>query len=240
LPSVEVNFFDAASINVLARAAVEAFLTFHYIFAASISQEERDSRFYSWQLGGLKERQKSLPRVQITEQEVKNILGNDQRGLKESRKFLPKVQILEQEAKKRLANDQKCIERYEQILKNNKVFLNLTRKQQNRILEGNWRTLSWRKIALDAKLSESHAEHFYGYLCGYAHSSSLSTLQLSQANTRETQLVLFGATMGVIKIAMSNFIFEYCELFPNSRLKLDKNVEAKIAAENWLHIGQEV
>jgi len=208
LPSVEVNFFDAASINVLARGAVEAFLTFHYIFAVSVSQEERDFRFYSWLLGGLKERQKfpcDLP-----------------------------------ESKKRLANEQKLIQNYEQILKNNKVFLNLTKKQSKKILDGNWRTLSWREIALDAKLSKTHADTFYGYLCGYAHSSSLSTLQLSQANTRETQSVLFAATMGVIKIAMSNFIFEYCELFPNSRLELDKNAEAKIAAENWLHIGQKV
>jgi hypothetical protein len=99
-PSTQVSFFDAASINVLARAVVESFLTFHYIFGSDISQEERDFRFYSWQSGGLKERQKSLPRVRISEQEVKNILGNDQRGLKESRKFLPSVQILEQEAKR--------------------------------------------------------------------------------------------------------------------------------------------
>jgi hypothetical protein len=208
LPSVEVNFFDAASINVLARAAVEAFLTFHYIFAASISHEERDFRFYSWLLGGLKERQKfpcDLP-----------------------------------ESRKRLANEQKLIQNYEQILKNNKVLLNLTKKQSKKILEGNWRTLSWREIALDAKLPITHAEHFYRYLCGYAHSSSQSTLQLSQANTRETQSALFAGTMGVMKIAMSNFIFEYCELFPNSRLELDKNVESKMAAEDWLRVGQEV
>ncbi|MCK4385887.1 MAG: hypothetical protein KAW16_09565 [candidate division Zixibacteria bacterium] len=240
LPSVEVNFFDAASINVLARAAVEAFLTFHYIFGASISQEERDFRFYSWQLGGLKERQKSLPRVQISEQEVKNILGNDQRGLKESRKFLPSVQILEQEAKRVLANDQKCIQNYERILKNNRVFLNLKKEKQKNILNGYWRTLSWREIALNAKLSITHAEHFYRYLCGYAHSSSLSTLQLSQANTKGTQLVLLGATTNVLKIAMSNFIFEYCKLFPNSQLELDKNASAKMAAEDWVRTGQEV
>jgi hypothetical protein len=65
-------------------------------------------------------------------------------------------------------------------------------------------------------------------------------LQLSQANTKGTQLVLFGATMNVLKIAMSNFIFEYCKLFPNSQLELDKNASAKMAAENWVRTGQEV
>jgi hypothetical protein len=211
-PSTQVSFFDPASIDVLARAIVESFLTFHYIFGSNISDEERDFRFYSWQLGGLKERQKPLSNIQI----------------------------LEQEAKKRLATDQKCIERYEQILKNNKVFLNLKKEQQKNILKGHWRTQYWRDIALDAKLSQTHAEDFYKYLCGYAHSSSLSILQLSQANTRETQLALFAGTMGVIKIAMSNFIFEYCKLFPKSVLELNKNAKAKMAAEDWVRVGQEV
>lgn len=46
--------------------------------------------------------------------------------------------------------------------------------------------------------------------------------------------------MNVLKIAMSNFIFEYCKLFPNSQLELDKNASAKMAAENWVRTGQEV
>ena len=218
-PSTQVSFFDPASIDVLARAIIESFLTFHYVFGSSVSKEESDFRFYLWLLGGLKERQNfpcDLP-----------------------------------ESKKVLANEQKLIQNYEQILRNNKVFLNLTKRQQNKILvegrfakigykDGKLKTLSWREIALDAKLSETHAEHFYRYLCGYAHSSSLSTLQLSQANTRETQLALFAGTMGVIKIAMSNFIFEYCKLFPKSVLELNKNAEAQMAAEDWVRVGQEV
>lgn len=208
LPFFEVNFFDASSINVLARAIIESFLTFHYVFGSSVSKEENDFRFYSWLLGGLKERE-NFPCV------------------------LP-------ESKKRLASEQKLIQNYEQILKNNKVFLNLTKKQQKKILDGNWRTLSWREIALDAKLSNLHAEHFYRHLCGYAHSSSLSTLQLSQADTRDKQLGLFDVTMEVIKIAMSNFIFEYCKLFPKSVLELNKNAEAQMAAEDWVRVGQEV
>jgi hypothetical protein len=209
-PSVKDNFFDWSSVDVLARATFEAFLTFHYIFGASISNEESDFRFYSWQLGGLKERQE----------------------------FLSIAPVLKQEAKRVLANDQKCIQKYEQILKNNKVFLNLSKKQQNKILKGNWRTQSWREIALDAKLSNLDAEHFYGLLCGHAHSSSLSTMQIKHARTPRQQLDLLAGTMGVIKIAMANFIFEYCRLFPNSLLELEKNAEAKRVAEDWLWIGQ--
>lgn len=222
-PSTQVSFFDPASIDVLARAIVESFLTFHYIFGANISEEERDFRFYSWRLGGLKEWQK----------------------------FLSTVEIRKQQAERVLANNQKYIQKYQEILKNNKVFLSLNKKQQNKILvegrfakigykDGKLKTLSWREIALDAKLSNTHADDFYAYLCGYAHSSSLSVLQLSQANTRETQLTLFAATMEVMKIAMSNFIFEYCNLFPKSVLELNKNAKAKMAAEDWVRVGQEV
>ena len=220
-PSGEVDFFDPASVAVIARAIHESFLVFHYIFGSSISEEERDFRFYSWQLGGLKEREKWQFAVQIKGEEAKEIL----------------------------ANDQKCIQKYEQILKNNKVFLSLNKEQQNKILDegrfvkigykdGKWRTLSWREIALDAKLSNIDAEHFYRYLCGYAHSSSLSTMQIYKAKTREQQLDLIPAAMGVIKTTMSNFIFEYCNLFPNSSLELEKNVEAKKVAEDLLWIGQ--
>ncbi len=219
-PSTKVGFFDVASINVLARATIESFLAFHYIFGSKVTEEERNFRFYSWQLGGLKERQKSLPSIQIREQQAKKVR----------------------------ANEQKRIQNYEQILKNNKIFLKLNKKHQKRILEGNWRNkilggkcenMSWREIALDAELSELHAEHVYRYLCGYAHSSSLSILQLSQANTAQVQSALFAGTVGVIKIAMSNFIFEYCKLFPNSKLELNKNAEAKMAAEDWIRIGKE-
>ena len=211
-PLCPIDFIDAASINVVARASVESFLVFHYVFSASISEEEADFRFYSWQLGGLKERGK----------------------------YLPKVEILKQQAATTITNDKKCIQKYEQILQRNNVFLNLSKKKQNDILNGKWRTESWREIALDAGLSEMHAEHFYRLLCGYAHSSSLSTLQLSQADTPDKKAILFGATMGVLKIAMSNLIFEYCKLFPKSKEEIDKHEQAKMIAENWIEIGQKV
>jgi hypothetical protein len=212
-PSVEVDFVDPASVYVLARAIHESFLVFHYIFGSSISEEERDFRFYSWKLGGLKERQGFSKEIQ-------------------------KVPFMFPEVAKVLADDQKLIKNYEEILKNNRVFLNLEKKEQKKILEGNWRTLSWRQIAIDAKLSNIDAEHFYRYLCGYAHSSSLSTMQTYKAKTREQQLDLIPAARGVIKTTMSNFIFEYCNLFPNSSLELEKNVEAKKVAEDLLWIGQ--
>jgi len=57
LPDIHVSFFDSASIDVLARAALETLLVFHYVFEAPTSEEEKDFRYIAWSLAGLLERQ---------------------------------------------------------------------------------------------------------------------------------------------------------------------------------------
>lgn len=57
LSEVGAGFFDSASINVIGRAAMETFLTFHHIFIAPASDEDRNLRYLTWQLSGLLERQ---------------------------------------------------------------------------------------------------------------------------------------------------------------------------------------
>src|SRR3972149_10962802 len=56
-PSAPLKFLDPASIDVLARAAFETFLAFHYVFVAPISSEEKDYRYWAWRAAGLAERQ---------------------------------------------------------------------------------------------------------------------------------------------------------------------------------------
>jgi hypothetical protein len=53
-----VSFFDPASVNVLSRAAIEAFLVFHYVFIAPTSKDVEDLRYFAWTLGGLLDQQK--------------------------------------------------------------------------------------------------------------------------------------------------------------------------------------
>jgi|SRR3990172_11272399 len=57
LPHLGADFIDPSSINVLCRAALEAFLVFHHVFVAPGSEEEKDFRYMSWLLAGLLERQ---------------------------------------------------------------------------------------------------------------------------------------------------------------------------------------
>jgi len=58
IPEFGFSFFDSGSINVLARAALESFLVFHYVFVEPKTKEEKDFRYLSWQLADLMERQR--------------------------------------------------------------------------------------------------------------------------------------------------------------------------------------
>lgn len=51
---------DVGSINVIARAAFESFLLFHYIFVDPQSQNEKEFRYWAWLLNGELKRQQCL------------------------------------------------------------------------------------------------------------------------------------------------------------------------------------
>ena len=85
LPSFpEHRFTDTASINVLTRAAIEAFLVFHYVFSAPSTAEEKDYRYWCYEAAGLAERQ-AFPT--ITE-EGRQTLDNEKIELDELRNKL--------------------------------------------------------------------------------------------------------------------------------------------------------
>ena len=81
------SFFDPASINVLGRAALEAFLVFHYVFVNPKLDYEKDFRYFSWVLADLLMRQsypvqspkgkKILEDERTRIEELKTHLGNN-------------------------------------------------------------------------------------------------------------------------------------------------------------------
>ena len=121
----------------------------------------------------------------------------------------------------------------------NQVFQSLKEKQQDRTLVGKWKQKSWRRIALEAGFNELHASSVYSYLCEYAHSSSLSTLQIRQAKTKNIQKNLFAGSMNVIMIAVANIIFSYCKIFPKGNKALQRNLQTTNIAQIWVNIGQQ-
>src|SRR5437867_3183253 len=73
IPELSASFFDAASANVLVRAALETFLVFHHVYCAPQTPVDRDGRYMSWLIAGLLERQK-FPATSV---EAKKIQEND-------------------------------------------------------------------------------------------------------------------------------------------------------------------
>lgn len=104
LPEIGANFFDPASVNVLGRAALEAFLVFHYIFVMPSSESEKDLRYFSWVLADLLVKQ-SFP---VQSPEGKTILERERhqiRSLKEKLKANLYFQNLTSKQQKRLLNE---------------------------------------------------------------------------------------------------------------------------------------
>jgi len=143
------------------------------------------------------------------------------------------------EGKKKQKEEKQDIKQLRSNLASNPIFQSLKEKQQNKILSGRWRQKSWRDIALDAGFNELHASTVYSYLCEYAHSGSLSTLQIRHAQTKEIQRNLFAGSMNVIMIATANMTFSYCKIFPKGKKALETNPEATNLAQVWVNIGQQ-
>jgi hypothetical protein len=215
-PSKEIGVIDVGSVDVLTRAALETFLTFHYIFSAPKTKEEQDYRFWAYKAAGIAERQ-NLPEKTAEQRQQK-------------------------------AKWKKKLEELHDKLKSNAIFQSLDKNQKEQIFEGKgkWRWkpsckkhLSWREIAIDAGFSKKMlASHMYRYLSGYAHSSSLSILQINQAYENRQEERLVSSAIATINILTANLVREYCELFPKGEAVLSKDLEGKNLVEQWIQIGQ--
>ena len=200
------DFVDPSSINVVGRAAIETFLTFHYVFVEPQTDEDKDLRYISWELAGLIERQGFPARSPA--------------------------------GKKRLEDDKQLIETLRNKLKKNSVFDTLSNRQKRRLIErGEWRLKSWREIILSAGLSKIHAESFYSYLCGYAHSGNLSILQVRQTRTNQERRALIESTFSLMMIAMANIIKAYCAIFPKAKAMYTKVFPSKNVVDLWFEVG---
>ena len=87
----KISFFDAASINVLGRAAIESFLVFQYVFVNNVNEEQEDFHYLSWVLGGLIERQRlpvSSPQGKKVLEDESKIISSLESRIKTNKFFL--------------------------------------------------------------------------------------------------------------------------------------------------------
>ena len=217
LPSLgDVRVGDPASIDVLTRAAMEAFLVFHYVFYSPATGGEKDYRYWTYKAAGLVERQ-NLP---------DGILEHAKQKAEEKK-------ILEETfAKLDLNSTYKALGATQKRRFIEGKEWNLWRWNPEAK-----KVLSWQEIASDAGFSVMLASYMYRHLSGHAHSSSLSVLQTQQAIVRNESEHLISASINTMKILVANMIHEYTELFPEGQPLLAES-GASTFVDTWIQIGQ--
>lgn len=213
-PSGQLEFLDPASVDVLARAAFEAFLVFHYIFIAPDAPKEKKYRYWAWKIAGLTERQK-LP---VSTEEHRQKLAEDKKNIYKLHSKLRSNAVFQQ-----LTGKQQ-----NQVLEEGKW----------RLLPGYKKQMSWRQIATNAGLAKILSSDMYRHLSGYAHSGSISVMQTRQAVLNKEQLILVKPTMDFVNITTANFIRGYCHLFRRAKTALTADVEGHKMVRKWIQNGQ--
>jgi len=146
-----------------------------------------------------------------------------------------------------LAHQQQLAEEREQIqtlqegIRANSAFQEMTPKQQAALLnDGKWRWQSWVQIGRDAGLSEVHADQAYRFLCSFAHSGSLSVLQLRQAKSPEDRRQLADAALRFVNVPLAFMTKAYCSLFAKAAAALTADTALAAQVEEWVRLGTEV
>ena len=191
LTGVPHDFFEQSSIAVLCRAAWEAFLTFHFVYVAPKTPEERDCRYWSWLLAALLTRQKFTTTSPENQQK------------------LDSEKILIEEFRDKLRRNKYF---YEQLRPN---------QRKGVLKDGSWRVgQSWREMAEEAGFNDRHGREMYSFLCDYAHSGNLSVFQIRAGNF-EIAKDLSLLCLRVMLITFANFVAAYAYCFPQTGLMLD-------------------
>lgn len=146
--------------------------------------------------------------------------------------------VWSKEAKEKLRSEEEIKDNLVEKIELNSNFVKLTTKQQKSIIQkGNWKFQSWKEIGLSAGLSDVHAESYYRYLCGYAHSGNLSVFQVRQTRTYQEKREMMNSTINLLLIAIANMIKCYCGVFPKSKNFYVNNYQPKNTVDLWVDIG---
>ena len=201
MSALEVDFCDHSSIALLARAALECYLVFYYVFLDPKSEDEFEFRYNGWMLAGLARREHypfQLAEHRIRVDEERPLYESLREAVKQTTTF----QRLKGKAQDRL------------LLKGKR-----------------WRLHPWTEIAKRAGFGPQYIDSLYDYLSDYAHCGALATLQVSQAQSREDQLEHAKSSLRTIMIVLCKMMNSYTEKFPEAAEALESDPEASHICE---------
>ena len=220
IPELSNNLDDVFSLSVIARAAFENMLVFQYLFVSRNDLDTREARYWAWQLSDL---------------------------LMRKRIMIEWMVFKSSDHEKTAITDRQAIAGLENKLRNNNVFLSLSTNIQRDILErpGRWRIPikpadgppSWADIATEAGFGSHYSRVLYPLLCSYAHSASLSVLQLRQG-TLETRNRKAAILLRLMNVAIAMMIRGWQTINPLAESAYSLNPRLKGAVSKWLDFAK--
>jgi hypothetical protein len=139
-------------------------------------------------------------------------------GLRDRQRF----PVISSESKAKLQKEKTQLDKLIKKIETDPIFSTLTSGERKRARKGEWRlTKQWVDVAVEAGISKQYFEPMYRYLCSYAHSGSLSMVQINQAESKEVQLRLAETNLGTALIIMSSMVTAFVDLFPEARQCLE-------------------
>lgn len=132
------------------------------------------------------------------------------------------AQLPESQAK--LAQEKQLNAALREKIKGTRQFQSLSRRKKRAVLKGRlWHLISWSEMAELAGLGKKYSQFLYGYLSGYAHPSSLATLQIAQAGSTEEQREQLHGALGFVIVVLSSIIHVLAKQFPQVEPILDEH-----------------
>lgn len=209
MPQDTASHIDHGSVLVLARAALETFLTFAHVFGCGESNL-REFRHMTWRCAGLLDRQKL--RASARRPENKQKLVDERANIETLRAEMQAHSLWLQHSEKEHG-----------------AFL----KGDWRAGRG------WAAIGVEAGFHPVHIRDLYSYLCGYSHTSWLSILQIRDARNLSQQAAMTAMSVSIVCVLMSFFALLYVALFPDAEYVLAAHPEATALVRKWnLHAGR--
>lgn len=144
-------------------------------------------------------------------------------------------------AVRQLAIDRTLIDKLKAELVQCPLMANFSPKQQARLLNGDWKTaMGTQDLAVGAGFHGVYFRDIYSHLCGYAHASYISALQVRDAQTFYDQegLALPMLTLGLV--IMGHFALAYAKQFPSAQAVLEEQPTAHRLAARWAMTAEDL
>jgi hypothetical protein len=189
---------DWPSMEVLARACLETFLAFHYIYIEpETDQDEFQFRYHSWMVAGFARRE-TFPYVP---EEHEKQVANDAGALEQHRRRIRKT-------------------RHFQSLKPG--------VQERVLAGLNWRPGVTLSAMAERVFGTELGRAVYSYMCSHAHSDALSVVQMKQAVSREDAMTMADATMSKIALVLAHMTASYAAKFVKARKVLASHPDRRL------------